>query len=79
MYKIMSIVQGGVDKVDGIHGDMIIKTVDIMFMEEGRSAILHIEDTEKTIGTSIVQKIAYYDNGDVGFSTLNTKYYLSKI
>lgn len=79
MYKIMSIIQGGVDKVDGIHGDMIMKTVDIMFMEEGRSAILYIEDTEKTIRTSIVQKIAYYDNGDVGFSTLNTEYYLSKI
>ena len=48
-------------------------------MEEGRSAILCIEETKKTIRTSVVQKIAYYDNGDVGFSTLNTEYYLSKI
>ena len=79
MYKITSIVQGGVDKVDGIHADMILKTVDVLFMEEGRNAILYIEETEKTIRTSVVQKIAYYDNGDIEFSTLNTEYYLSKI
>lgn len=79
MYKVMSIIQGGIDKVDGVHGDMMLKTVDVLSIEEGKGVVLYVKDTQKTIVTSTVQKIAYYDNGDIGFSTLNTEYYLSKI